>query len=211
MKKYTHFIIVALAISLFSGAIIFMKFVEYGGNNCDVVGKACACYCCNSFGLRGYESCGAFGLVAGLSFGALVGITTFYLIKRPRLNRPVKILLVAVAVILSYFILSTVKKDTDQDNAAPLGAINFNRQGVAIKETSEFNGEDLYILFIDTDRAERKHELKFSDKSICGDDQRSIVCMALSISDYGLTTGRPIEVSGELDGDTVLVSRLKVR
>jgi len=58
-----------------------LKFSIYGGNNCDVVGKGCDCFCCNFSGLRGYESCGVFGLLAGCVVGVIVGLIVYVLIK----------------------------------------------------------------------------------------------------------------------------------
>ncbi|KKR22074.1 MAG: hypothetical protein UT48_C0001G0087 [Parcubacteria group bacterium GW2011_GWE2_39_37] len=58
-----------------------LKLSLYGGNCCDIVGKSCDCFCCNSFGLRGYESCGVFGVLAGGVVGIIVGLIIYWVIR----------------------------------------------------------------------------------------------------------------------------------
>jgi hypothetical protein len=82
MKKYL------LPISFaFIGAIIFgvgglIKLVGIGAGDCDVDGKICDCFCCNSFGLRGYEACGDYGFLVGAGVGAIVGIIIYVLVRK---------------------------------------------------------------------------------------------------------------------------------
>ncbi len=71
MKKLIFSAIIGAVIF---GSIGFLTFVGYGAGNCDVPGKACDCFCCHMFGLRGYESCGDFGLLIGIVSGIVVGI-----------------------------------------------------------------------------------------------------------------------------------------
>jgi hypothetical protein len=81
MKKYLYPILSAIAGSLVLGIVGFIKFMSYGGNSCDFPGKNCSCFCCHLFGLRGYESCADFGLLAGLFVGALAGLSAYWLIR----------------------------------------------------------------------------------------------------------------------------------
>ena len=82
MKKYIYPILSALAGTIIFGIVGFLKLVSYGGNNCDMPGKGCDCFCCNSFGLRGYEACGNYGFLLGASIGVIIGLTTYLLIKK---------------------------------------------------------------------------------------------------------------------------------
>jgi len=58
-----------------------LVFAKYGANDCDMPGKVCDCFCCNSFGLRGYESCGNYGFLLGVGVGAMVGLLMYVVIK----------------------------------------------------------------------------------------------------------------------------------
>ncbi len=82
MKKYVYSILSALAGATIFGIGGLLKFMEYGGNQCDMPGKNCDCFCCNSFGLRGYEACGNYGLLVGAGFGAGVGLIIYLLAKK---------------------------------------------------------------------------------------------------------------------------------
>ncbi|MCX6781863.1 MAG: hypothetical protein NTW66_01990 [Candidatus Magasanikbacteria bacterium] len=82
MKRIFFPVLSAIAGALIFGLIGLLRFAGYGGNNCDVTGKSCDCFCCNMFGLRGYESCGDFGLIVGVLVGAVLGFVTHRLIKR---------------------------------------------------------------------------------------------------------------------------------
>jgi len=59
-----------------------LKFISYGASNCDTNGKSCDCFCCNSFGLRGYEACGNYGLIAGLCLGLVIILIIYLLVKQ---------------------------------------------------------------------------------------------------------------------------------
>lgn len=85
---------------------------------------------------------------------------------------------------------------------------NFSRKGVAIKENAKYNGENLYILYEETGKPALRARLKFDGESICGDEKHAIVCLALSVSDYGLSNGRKIEVRGVEKDGVVSVRRL---
>ena len=65
--KISHFypILSALIGAVIFGVGGFLGFMTYGGRNCDTPGKNCDCFCCNLFGLRGYESCADFGFWIG--------------------------------------------------------------------------------------------------------------------------------------------------
>ena len=82
MKKIIYQILLAIAGALIFGIIGLLKFAGYGGNNCDVSGKNCDCFCCNMFGSRGYESCGDFGLIVGILAGAMLGLAAYRLIRK---------------------------------------------------------------------------------------------------------------------------------
>ncbi|AKM84284.1 TPA: hypothetical protein DCZ46_02975 [Candidatus Campbellbacteria bacterium] len=81
MKKYIYSTLSVILGALIFGVIGLLKFMNYGGNSCDFPGKNCGCFCCNLFGLRGYEACGNFGLLAGIILGAIIGFVTYKLIK----------------------------------------------------------------------------------------------------------------------------------
>jgi hypothetical protein len=81
MKIYLYQILSAIAGALIFGFFGLIKFAGYGANDCDMDGKTCDCFCCHMFGLRGYESCGDFGLLAGFLAGALLGLAVYRLIK----------------------------------------------------------------------------------------------------------------------------------
>lgn len=70
MKRRIFFAIIGATIF---GLIGLFMFVGYGAGDCDIPGKACDCFCCHMFGLRGYESCGDFGLLVGAVFGTVIG------------------------------------------------------------------------------------------------------------------------------------------
>jgi len=66
---------------LIFGLLGLLKLIKYGASNCDTNGKSCDCFCCNSFGLRGYEACGNYGFIIGVSVGLIV-IVILYLFLR---------------------------------------------------------------------------------------------------------------------------------
>jgi hypothetical protein len=86
--------------------------------------------------------------------------------------------------------------------------INFSKTGVAIKESSKVNGENLYILYEEPGKPALRAKLLFNEKSLCGDETHKIICMALSVSDYGLTNGRKIEIKGIKTDEQVEVRQL---
>lgn len=84
-------------------------------------------------------------------------------------------------------------------------ASNFSRIGVAIKEPGGYNGQNLYILYEEPGKPALRAQLLFDENSLCGDENNKIVCMALSVSDYGLSNGRKIKVQGiETEGNVAV-------
>ncbi|KKQ60701.1 MAG: hypothetical protein US81_C0014G0006 [Parcubacteria group bacterium GW2011_GWE2_38_18] len=86
--------------------------------------------------------------------------------------------------------------------------LNFIKNGVAIKEDGGMNGENLYILYEEPGKPALRKKLVFDEKSLCGDEERSIICMALSVSDFGLTNGDRIEIKGVVSDGEVRVRQL---
>lgn len=86
MKKYIYPILSALLGSVIFGIIGGLSLINYGGNSCDFPGKNCDCFCCNSFGLRGYEACGNYGFLAGAGAGIIIGLTVYLLVKKVKKN-----------------------------------------------------------------------------------------------------------------------------
>ncbi|MEI7620780.1 MAG: hypothetical protein WCJ57_04410 [Candidatus Falkowbacteria bacterium] len=82
MKKYLIKILYALVGAIIFGIGGFLKFISYGANDCDNPGKICDCFCCNSFGLRGYEACGNYGLYLGAGIGLVLGYVFYLFVKR---------------------------------------------------------------------------------------------------------------------------------
>jgi len=76
-------ILAGLAGALVIGAIMALVFTSYGGNRCDQPpDNTCDCFCCNSFGLRGYESCAWFGLYSGLFIGGAAGLAALRIYRK---------------------------------------------------------------------------------------------------------------------------------
>jgi len=82
MKKTIYSLLLIVGSALVFGVIGLFKFAGYGGGSCDVAGRSCDCFCCNMFGLRGYESCGNFGLLAGIFVGGAFGFMVYKLIRK---------------------------------------------------------------------------------------------------------------------------------
>jgi len=82
MKKYIYPAITAFVGALIFGVAEFFKLLAIGASDCDVMGKSFDCFCCNSFGLRGYESCGDYGFLAGAGVGAIVGLIIYAVVKK---------------------------------------------------------------------------------------------------------------------------------
>lgn len=75
--------IVAGLIGVFIFGIVgLLRFIKYGASNCDAPGKSCDCFCCNSFGLRGYEACGNYGFLIGVSVGLIVMLIIYLIVKK---------------------------------------------------------------------------------------------------------------------------------
>lgn len=64
----------AIILGLFLGIIGLVVFSGIGGNDCDVPGRICNCFCCNMFGMRGYEACGLFGALTGFVLGIILAL-----------------------------------------------------------------------------------------------------------------------------------------
>lgn len=86
-KKTKYQIVTAILGAIIIGFFSLLYFAGYGGSNCDMPGKDCSCFCCNMFGIRGYESCGDFGLILGGIIGALLGILIIHLIWMKYFNK----------------------------------------------------------------------------------------------------------------------------
>jgi hypothetical protein len=82
VKKNIYPILSSIFGAIVFGVLGFLKLTLYGGNSCDVFGKNCDCFCCNLFGLRGYESCGELGFLLGIAVGAATGLIIYKLIKK---------------------------------------------------------------------------------------------------------------------------------
>jgi hypothetical protein len=81
MKKYIYPALSALAGALIFGVIGFLKLVGIG-NDCDMPGKSCDCFCCNSLGQRGYEACGDYGFLVGAGVGVVIGLIIYIVAKK---------------------------------------------------------------------------------------------------------------------------------
>ncbi|MCX6793260.1 MAG: hypothetical protein NTY12_04520 [Candidatus Falkowbacteria bacterium] len=81
MKKFIYPFLFAIVGALIFASIGFFRFVSFGANDCDMPGKSCNCFCCNSFGLRGYEACGNYGLLLGAGAGILFGLIIYLIVK----------------------------------------------------------------------------------------------------------------------------------
>lgn len=84
MKKNLIKILLALVGVLIFGVMGLFKFINYGASNCDNSGVFCDCFCCHSFGLRGYEACGNYGFLIGISAGLIVELIIYRLVKKAR-------------------------------------------------------------------------------------------------------------------------------
>lgn len=85
MKKILATIIL-LIFTLSLGIFSFLQFMNYGGNNCDMKGNKCDCFCCHAFGLRGYESCSYVGLINGLVLGILISSILYKIIFKKNIK-----------------------------------------------------------------------------------------------------------------------------
>lgn len=79
-KKFIKVIGGLIGILIF-GILGLFRFMQYGASNCDVPGKLCDCFCCNAFGLRGYEACGNYGFLVGVSVGVVAGLIIYLVMK----------------------------------------------------------------------------------------------------------------------------------
>jgi hypothetical protein len=84
MKKYIYPILSSLLGAIIFGIIGGLNLINYGGNSCDFPGKNCDCFCCSSLGLRGYEACANYGLLAGGGVGIIIGMLVYFLVKKVR-------------------------------------------------------------------------------------------------------------------------------
>lgn len=82
MKKYIYPVFFMFAGAIVFGIAGFLKFIKYGASDCDMPGKSCDCFCCNSFGLRGYEACGNYGFLVGVIIGLIVGLIIYLVVKK---------------------------------------------------------------------------------------------------------------------------------
>lgn len=82
MKHKLIKIAASLMVILIFSILGLYNFVQYGASNCDANGKSCGCFCCNSFGLRGYEACGNYGLLVGVGVGLIVVLILYLVVKK---------------------------------------------------------------------------------------------------------------------------------
>lgn len=82
MKHKLIKIAASLMVILIFSILGLLKFIKYGASNCDANGKSCNCFCCNSFGLRGYEACGNYGLLVGVGVGLIVVLILYLVVKK---------------------------------------------------------------------------------------------------------------------------------
>jgi len=110
----------------------------------------------------------------------------------------------------AHFMVFTISENNRPINEPPLkeSEIIFFKTGVASKEPGGANGENLFILYEGPGQLALRRLLKFDGMSFCGDKQRQVVCMVLSVSDYGLVSGRKIQVKGVEKNDVVQVRQL---
>lgn len=86
MKKYIYPLIYSLIGCILFGLIGLLWFMKYWASDCDMPGKICDCFCCNLFGLRGYESCANYGFLLGWWIGIIIGIFVYLFIKNKHNN-----------------------------------------------------------------------------------------------------------------------------
>lgn len=82
MKKYIYPTLSAIVGGLIFGIVWFLKLVRIGGNDCDMPGKSCDCFCCNSLYQRGYEACGNYGFLIGAGVGVIVALIIYLVTKK---------------------------------------------------------------------------------------------------------------------------------
>lgn len=86
--------------------------------------------------------------------------------------------------------------------------INFVRSGVAVLDEPGRQSSNIYLVYEEPGKPALKLRLLIDGKSFCGSKEQKIVCMALSVSNFGLFNGKPIKVIGIRSGDTVSVREL---
>lgn len=86
MKHKLIKIVASLMVILIFSIFGLLKFIKYGASNCDSNGKSCDCFCCNSFGLRGYEACGNYGLLVGAGIGLIIVLILYLVLIKCEFN-----------------------------------------------------------------------------------------------------------------------------
>jgi hypothetical protein len=81
--------------------------------------------------------------------------------------------------------------------------------GTAAKNLPGFDKDRLYVLYEQPGKPALSLQLQFDEKSLCGDAEHKISCVALSVSDYGLYNGRKIAVVGVRNGSMLSVKSLE--
>jgi phage shock protein PspC (stress-responsive transcriptional regulator) len=89
-----------------------------------------------------------------------------------------------------------------------VGDWDFSEVGRARKDKDAGNGDGLYLIYQDEEGSEREIALDFGAESNCGPEGKPFPCMALSVSDYGISDGVEIEIRGVLNDGVVEVRRL---
>jgi hypothetical protein len=84
----------------------------------------------------------------------------------------------------------------------------FEQEGVVVKDNPGLPQGDLFMIYEEPGQPGLKVKLIFDEKSMCGDTQKRISCMALSVSDYGLVNGGQIRVRGIIEGENIRVREI---
>ena len=104
MQNYKAKTLTQFVAGIFGGTILglfgFSKLVSVA--KCDTDGNACDCFCCNVFGMRGYESCGTIGAWSGILIGVILAILIFSLFKITHYQK-VTVSLFLITFIVQFF------------------------------------------------------------------------------------------------------------
>lgn len=99
-------------------------------------------------------------------------------------------------------------EDIEPESRRPATPPNFSRSGVAAKNLPGLIPDRLYLVYEEVGAPAKSVLLEFDEWSFCGGETQRILCMAMSVSDYGLANGRKISVIGTLEGKSLRVQEL---
>jgi hypothetical protein len=89
--------------------------------------------------------------------------------------------------------------------------VNFVKSGVAAKNNPGLQKDKLYLIYEEPGKPAQSVILNFDAESLCiATDGKKTPCMALSVSDYGLSNGRKISITGIKEMDSVLVREMEL-